>query len=486
MRKISGNTLLDTAIAWYRKNGNVPIPEYSKVGDSDVFGSLYYQEEKYTIETWSIDGEDNSISEASGSVIPLLAAISLGFDSHALSQIIDNHSIDLSEVTGLNFGESTSTGIPRADGDVKTLTPVRIHIEAMKAFSTKLEHFSSLDLSMRDKPLARQSLGAMHTNEEALWPTNLIKDHVAKIMTPNANPVWSLHKRFGFTVSAPQSKDELPNGNPIDLLRRNGMLSEPVLRKQTGFFDHWEDLVFTAGNDHPLQVDILRSLGKVQHRPTLDLIIRGIRSINCDSTEDFLDAPTVHFAMVDAFGGNEAFEEVLKSRILLLNLIHEEDFAERKHLDSMAKDKEMFSPLLNDQHLILSDLAKELLARPPHQLGHSDYSAIKKLDIMALPKQEITFSPEKLLNHVLDSLNTFVSPNRLDCQHKKDIDEMAIACIQPLARLLVKHHDFDYDQLNQRPEKTKLELIRGGFDVKKFTGLSNRSKGIVLEDQLGL
>lgn len=486
MKKISGNALLATAIAWYRNNGNVPIPEYSKVGDSDVFGSLYYQDEKYTIETWSIDGEDNSISEVSGAVIPLLAAISLGFDSKALAQIIDNHSINLREVTGLSFGQSTSTGISRADGSDTTLTPVRIHIDAMKAFSTKLEYFSSLDLSMRDKPLARQSLGAMHTNEDGLWPANLIKDHAAKIMTPNADPVWSLHTPFSFTVSAPQSKDELPNGNPIDLLRRNGMLSEPVLRKQTGLFDHWEDLVFTAGNDHPLQVEILRSLGRVQHRPTLDLVIRGIRSINCDSTEDYLDAPTVHFAMKDAFGGNEAFEEVLKSRILLLNLIHEDDFAERKHLDAMAKDKEMFSPLLQGQHLLLSGLAEELLARPPHLLGHNDYSAIRKLNIMTLPKQEITFSPEKLLNHVLDSLNTFVSPNRLDCQHKKDVDEMAIACIQPLARLLVNHHEFDYSQLDQRPEKTKLELIRGGLDVKKFTGLSNRSKGIVLEDQLGL
>lgn len=38
----------------------------------------------------------------------------------------------------------------------------------------------------------------------------------------------------------------------------------------------------------------------------------------------------------------------------------------------------------------------------------------------------------------------------------------------------------DYTQPDQRSENAKIHLIRDGFDIKKFTGLSNRSKGMIL------
>lgn len=482
----TGNELLNAAIRWYRDNGAVQIPEYSKVGGTDVFGACYYQEELYEITSQDAEGQANSINEVRGSTIPLLAAISLGFDSTTLSKIIDDHSIPLHEITGMSFDDSMTTGIPGSDGSKSTISPCRITIDAMRAFASNMDNWDTLSRSIRDKPFSRESLGIMHTGESALWPVSLINDHAQKIMTPSESPVWSTHIPFSYVASAPQARDEMPCGNPIELLRRSGMLSEPVLRKQTGLFDHWEDLVFTAGNEHFMQLEILGSISKVQHKPTLDLITRGFRSISVDSTEDVLDSPLVYDTMKNALGKNPDFKIVLDSLILRLNLITIDRFSDTQYLEDMAEDEELFTPLLVERHTLLSRVAEEFLARPVQQLGHSEYAAFRKLAGMNLPPQEITFSPEKLLNHLLDSLNTFVSPNKIDCAHKKDLDILAGESVRAMAGLLTRHHEFDHSQFDHRTENTKIHLVSGGFDIKKFTGISRKARGHLLEEQLGL
>lgn len=482
----TGNDLLNAAIDWYRDNGAVQIPEYSKVGGSDVFGTNYYQETLYSINSWDRDGLANSINEVRGSTIPLLAAISLGFDDISLSQIFSDHSIRIDEITGMSFDDSMTTGIPKSDGSDGTISPCKITIDAMRAFSSSMENWDTLSRSIREEPSSRECLGIMHTKETMLWPVSLINDHAEKVMTPSKNRVWSTFQKFSYAVSAPQARDELPSCSPIELIRRLGMFSEPVLRKQTGLFDHWEDLLFIAGNEDGMQKEILHSLAKVQHKPTLDLIIRGLRSFSVDSIEDAVEGPVVYKTLMEAFGKTDAFSEVFDSHVLKLNLIPLLWFGNNRELEDMTGNPDVFSPILDNKHLLVSRVAEELLSRPPHQLGHSEYAVFRKLIRMNLPLQEITFSPEKLLNHVLDSMNTYVSPNKLDCEHKRDIDLLAGESVSAMASLLIKHHDFDYTQLDERSENAKIHLIRGGFDIKKFKGLSNKAKGLILEEQIGL
>lgn len=478
--------VLDAAIAWYRDNGAVQIPEFSRVGESEVFGTCFYSDIKFAITSSTSGAQPNSIKEIPGFVMPLLAGISLGFDSHTLAKIIKDHSIPLSEITGMCFDDSLSTCLQRSDGTDGTLTPARITIEAMKAFAISMENWGTLSASIRERPFANESLGAVHTGESMLWPVSLINDHAKSIMTPSDSPVWSEHIPFSYVVSAPQSRDELPDGNPIELLRRTGMLSEPVLRKQTGLFDHWEDLAFTAGNEHDMQLEIVKSLGRVQHKPTIELITRGLRSFSVDSTEDIIDVALVFRTLKDALGENPDFSVVFNSLILKLNLIAIDRFGNGGDVEDMRGDQDLFTPLTDQQHTLLSRVAAEFLARPANQLGHSEYAAFRKLNLMKLPDQEISFSAEKLLNHLLDSLNTFVSPNKISCKHKKDLDTLAGESVTAMATLLGRHCDLDHSQFDHRSENAKIHLIRGGFDIKKFTGLSNRSKGLILEEQLGL
>lgn len=481
----TGQDLLDIATLWYLQNGAVQIPEFSKVAGSNIYGGYYYSNDKHTILSKNADGISNAIREIPGLVIPLLAAVGLGFDSVSIAKIIKDHQIPLLEITGMAFDDPESTGIQRSGTD-EFITPVRLTIEAMRAFSTEMENWDVLSRSIRDNPHYRESVGIMHTNESMLWPINLISEHALKVMTPVEGKVYGVFNGFTNTASAPQTRDELPSGNPIEFLRRSGMLSEPVLRKQTGLFSMWEDLLFTANNDHRMQQEILHSLRMLQHKPTQDLVVRGLLSFSVDASDDVISGPEVYKSLRGVLGQSEEYAAVFESLILKLNLIPITEYGDVKELEYMASTPDLFDPLLDDKHTLVSRVANELLARPSQHLGHSEYAALRKLSCMSLPAQEITFSPEKLVNHILDSMNTFVSPNNLECWDKRDIDALAGESVTAMAKLLVKHHDFDYQQLDHRSEKSKLHLIKGGLDIRKFSGLGNRVKGLILDDQMGL
>lgn len=482
--KITGTNLLNAATAWYRDNGAIKIPEYSKVGASSIHGSLFYDPEVYDITSQDEDGETNSIQGIPGYVIPLLAAISVGFDTQALLKITNEHGIFLEDITGMCFDHSQSTGISCHQDWSANLTPVRITIEATKAFSEDDEMYTLLRRSFPDKPSSRESLGVMHTKHSEIWPATLIEEHAKEIMTPTKGSVSSIWTPFAFTVSAPQTDDELPNNNPIELLRRSGMLSEPIIRKQTGLFDHWEDLAYTAGNDHDMQIKIMTALTKVQHKPTLDLISRGLRSISVDASQDDIDGATIYNRMHEILGKHPVLGKAIENPILQLNMVRIDDY--NRYLDIMCEDQGCFDRILTNEQTLVSRVAEDILARPAEHLGYSDYCALQKLSKMSLAPQIIKFSPEKLINHVLNSLETFVTPNVVKSPHKVHLDIQVLKSVEALASVLTRYSKIDASPFQGRSEAIKVDLVRGGFDIKDFPGISRRSRGLILENDLGM
>jgi hypothetical protein len=468
---------------WYRVNGALPIPRTGNVGKSAIEGQEFYSDRLVTIDSRNKIGQSSTIHEVPASVIPLLAAIALEYDSAALEQIIIDHAISLNEITGMNFDDSSFSGISMNRDWNTPLTPVRITIETIKAFSASDELRRDLYRSVSEKPFARESLGVMHTREKALWPASLINQHAKAIMEPSGEVVPNEFTSYSFTVSAPQTIDELPGNNPIELLRRNGMLTEAVLRKQTGLFDMWEDLLHTADDDHPVQMEILTAFTKVADKETSVLIERGLRSFSVDSSSDDIDGPKTFRQLKAVFDQNRAFSSLLKSPVFRLGLAGIYYLEEENYLKSYP---DVFDIVINDQELLLSRVAEDLLSRPASHLGHNDYAAFRKLNLLNLPKQVITFSVEALMIHVLDSLESYLTPNEVVCEDKRFADELACDGIEAMTRTLMPYHQFDPAQFIERRDQIKLSLVRGGFDIKKMKGLSLVSKGKILEEGLGL
>lgn len=485
MREPTGNQLLRVAIDWYTNHGMARIHARSKVGCADIYGIVYYQDGTHFIESNTDGGDSTSINNIQGRAIPLLAAISLGFETQSLLAIINDHSITLGDITGIGFSDVYRTGIIYHNNAEKTLTPAKIIIESFKAFCLEQKNTDELLAHVKGYPHVLDALGAINTEAETLWPVSIINDHAEKMMYPKENQHNDEVFWFSDITLIPQSLDELPGRSPTEFTKRTGMLSEPVIRKLTRGFNLWEHLVCAAGNGEYIPVEILKSLSTVSHEPTLELIARAILSISHDTTEE-LNSEQVHRTLTWFAGENELLRQAVDSNIFKLNLLPYVNYTSGNAFDYMEAETTIFGSVLNDNHLLISRVAAELFARPAKYLGSSDYYAIKKLQTLHLPRQQIDFSPEKLLNHLLDSMNTYVSPAGHSCGIKQYLDQVAIDSISELTSLLMNYHDFDYSQFDHRSDKAKIELVRGGFEIKKFTSLSRQAKGNILEEQLGL
>lgn len=485
MREATGNQLLKIAVDWYTNHGLAKMHARSKVGGTETYGVVFYQDGTHFIESNTDDGDSASINNIQGRAIPLLAAISLGFDTQSLLTIINDYSISLGDITGIEFSDIYRTDVTYSNATEKTLTPAKIAIESFKAFCLEQKNTDELLAHVKGHPHILDVLGSINTEAEALWPVSIINEHAEKIMSPRENQHNNVVFWFSDITWLPQSLDELPDRSPIEFTRRIGMLSEPVIRKLTKGFNLWENLVCTAGDDEHIPSEILKSLSVVSHKPTMELIARAIQSISHDTTEE-LNSAQVHHTLTRLAGENALLRQVVDSNILKLNLLPYVNYTSGDAFGYMEQDTTVFGSVLNDNHLLVSRVAAELFARPAKHLGSSDYYAIKKLQALHLPGQQIDFSPEKLLNHLLDSMNTYISPTGHNCGIKNYLDQVAIDSISELTRLLMRHHDFDYSQFDHRSDRAKIELVRGGFEIKKFTSLSKKAKGNILEEQLGL
>lgn len=478
--EVTGNELLNAATEWYRNNGALSIPQEGLLDGSAIDAQTFRTLDDYTL----MSGNSDIIFGVPGYVYPVLAAISLGFDTPTLAKIIIDQVMNFTDILNMQFQDDWKTPISLHSQGGIPLSPLKIHIEVFKSYSSHPDLRRSLYKNASASPRSKESIALMHTSEQSLWPSTQIEAHAKEIMTPSEGVVESQFVEFGFTPSKATLVQDLPNSSPLDLFRRAGMLSEPVLRKQTGQFEQWENLILSACQGAQQQIEMLKACTRVSHKPTVDLIVRGLLSMTADATEDELEGEKIYPFLQSIFEGNIAFKPVLDSLVLRMNLLPLHRYPDE--LDELHAYPSIYGDLTNNPQTLLSRVARELLSRPADHLGHQDYSIFKKLKLMGLPPQVIDFSPEHLVNHVLNSMGTFVTKNEVTCEHKLSIDEHARASILDMGSLLLRHHEFDYSQFADRDESDKVLLIKGGFDIKKFKGLSYKARGQVLEDGMGL
>jgi hypothetical protein len=480
-REVSGIELLAAAIGWYESNGAVPMPNKGILDGTRVNLSMFHMDDVYDLEDLSSD-DNHGIASVPGNLIPFLAGISLGFDSITLATIIKEHSIDLEQINDPHFQDAGETIIQLYEQERITASPTQINIEFFKAFAADPELCEILHDKVSNDPGSMECIGLMHTDESDLWPVARIEEHARLIMTPTKRVVKSVFVSFDFVSSRPERIAELPNQSPIDFLKRSGMLSEAVLRKQTGFFSFWEDLLYVATNDQPFQADVLKAFTQVTDKETVDLLIRGLLSTTSETFESTIDAELVHSLLSEIFANAPAFSPVLNSVIFKLNLLPLQD-----ELDETEtfEEGDFYDELVNNQQTLVSRVAKELLARPAEHLGYGDYAVLTKLTNMNLPAQVIDFEPERLVNHILDSIKSFKTPNEVTCEAKQGVDGSAMHSLAVMAKLLTRDHEFDFSQFNHHDDDSKVALIKAGFNID-LKSLGRKGRGQVLEDGMGL
>jgi hypothetical protein len=479
--EIAGNELLAAAIGWYSSNGALQLPAKGRMPNSRMMGQMFYDDAEYDLKPGPESESNDGINIIKGRLFPALAAISLGFDSSSLAKIISDHKINLDDLFDLYFSSESSTPVMLSTQN-EFASPAYLFIEVIKAFASDFRLRQDLRRSVSERPSSREALALMHTNESTLWPSTRIEAHAEAVMHPKKNLDHGEFVPFEFIASRPEKRGELPNGSAIDLIRRSGMLTEPLLRKQTGLFFSWEDLLFAATKDQPVQIEMLKSLVNVTDKQTVDLIVRGLLSASADSFEDGLEGEKVYSLLQSVLEGHAAFAPVLQSLAFKFNLIPLYMFP--NELEILDENPEIFSDLINDQETLLSRVANELLARPAEHLGYGDYNVFRKLDLMNLPAQVINFDPEQLVGHILDSMNSYRTIETT-CPTKLELDQWTLGSLEAMAKYLLRHHTFDACKFNGRDDASKVALIKAGFDIN-LKNISRKARGHLLEDQIGL
>jgi hypothetical protein len=179
------------------------------------------------------------------------------------------------------------------------------------------------------------------------------------------------------------------------------------------------------------------------------------------------------------------FAPVHESAILLLNIVPEDDaesmLASVHHLPSYQK-------LFINPELILAKIAKEIMEIPAGDLGFSQLSAFRKMSCFQFPVQQIQgFTPEVLVNHVLDGLASYCTPNHVAGQsNKPGLDRDAQNGLKSLVQMLTLSHTFDCNQFADRSLGEKRLLIDGGINIKDMKGLSLPELGQLFSQDLNL
>lgn len=472
--------LLDAAISWYSENDAAPIPKDGHLAGEGTSNAIFYSGQALYL--YPKDG--HRLDNIPGRLIPVLAAISVGFDSSTIARIIDKHQVKLWDVTGLAFSNATFAPIPLLKEKLSKASGSRIHIEMVKAHDADENLRVDLLDNASTYPSPQQGLAYTHAELSSLWPSAAIQLHAKRVMTPTPDKVRERFTAFTDLTAAANVMSDFPHDDPLVLARRAGMLNGIVQRKVTGKFSLWETTLKLATLGYEAQTKLLEAVRDNGHRKTVALALRGVLSSASDATTaDYQGDDVLKFAL-DFFKDASDFHEVRLSTIFKLNTISLCDYP--NELLAMERRPELYDNLLSRQNTLLSMVALEILSRPANELGYSEYLALLKLARMKLPPQEIKFSPERLINHVLNSSSTFLTPNVVMCRAKLAMDETVRDSILAMADLVSRHHNLDYGKLQQHTEATKILLIKGGLDVRQFGGLSRASRGLVLEHELGL
>lgn len=475
----SATTLLKSATKWLMENEGKPLPREGHL--SPESNASFYSSQAYYLSP----ANGNRLENIPGRLIPVLAGISLGLDSPSIARIINDHGVKPWHITGLSLSNDAFAPIPLPKEGLHQASGPRLFIEYAKACDTDDDLRVELLDNTNSFPSAEMALANTHVETPAFWPSEMIKNHAQIIMTPTAGQIKNRVCTFETLISAPTVKTDMPHGDPLMLMRRTGMFDDVVLRKLTGRFSFWEHMANLAVRGQDLHIKMIEALRKIEDPKELAIAIRGLISCSVDSAaSDFFEGYEVLKLTQDVLKGNEHFKPFLESTIYKLNSVSLRRYSDG--FEAMELRPELYQDVLNHKETLLSRVANELLSRPAHQLGYSDYLAISKIARLRLPKQEIAFAPELLINHVLDSVSTYLTPNDVLCLGKQKVDEAARDSLCALAGLVSKCNDLDYSALQARSEDEKLMLIMGGLDVRKFDGLSRFSKAAILEQQLGL
>lgn len=466
--------LINAIEEWYLQNGTDElIPDNQKSHHGIRFIEAF---NKYN--PTSVNYSGGTFDEIGTNLFPLMVAIRLGFSISKVKDIIAHHSIDISEIEKIDFPDESNVGdaiIVRKNGTPCTRTDfVSIVFQAMDLIPSK-----GYELARCADSKSIIQIGLMHTNNSDAWPATHIKS--SAVLAQQEDLVVSIaNNNFDHIVTNLDGLASLPNSSPMDFLKRSGMLLPEAAKRATAHYTFWEEMAESSMKGNECCTQILEYCANHTNLGVQASVKQALASLG---GYEFMEEPGAMHNHLKSIFDNDAYRDSLRKVIPRINLV---PYEPSEFLAYFPDDPEYCDFLRNKEDL-LSVVAKEVLEMDVDQLGYNQLYVFSKLKHLELPAQRVDgFSPEDLINHVLDGINRYVAKAELIPCHKKNMDREVAGSLAELITLIQLNHKVDYSKFEWRTSSEKCQLVESGFSVKKMTGLTYQDKAHIFRNELNI
>lgn len=470
-----GRELLEQARAWIAAHGaDVMMPRGDEITQAQGDRRFYQVRPVFTILP-SINEGDGAIN-APARLIPFLAGLEHDLSEKALADILKHHGVELSDIRFMRFGGTLTTFLKNQLTGL-TINATEIHVRFFKAMQTFTPISDLLHEARNGNPLVH--LAMLHLNSPSVWADTIIKERQAGVYqnTAYAQPLNPIN--FGLVIERVMGLEDLPKRSFSEFIDRLGMLNESMISKRLDLSSPWEILMARLERGSDFASDMFEHVCSVIDPKIQALMLKAILSLDSSTTRLY---PAKVMKQLSLLPGACYLRGALSSTVLKINLLDANFWEVEEH----QLKNTSYSELLSRPELILSKVAKEVLAIKPGHMGLSHFTAFARLSFMNLPPQVIDFRPESLLNHLFDAYDIFKKPEKCTGLEIEEIDSLAMLGIKEAVNQIVRNHTLDVDAFNHRSSEDKLMMIKTGVNPKGFTGLNTKQKGEFLESVLGL
>jgi hypothetical protein len=487
--------LFHLAVDWYSVNPGKQIPLDLWDANADEYGNM--------ADEWVITVGNRIIKNIQTTVIPVLAAINLGYSSEQVLAVIKHHGMDSIDFLGcsyLRLLQQKERTLPGSDKPY-VLDPWSINREIVNAMSLDAELSSDL---------AGQFIGYENTygtnfefeiagllsSNESLWPiTNLesfLKERKAGILdqetpVPRRTPIYAF-------INSGIDFDQISLDQILLILKRSGSLHPEAISENGfgsgSFSNFFKELFLELDNK---AVDGLSRLMEALNSVNNPDVLKEIQDSILRTLPDFEDATVSDglsiMRMMNLHLNEELYTEVFESMVIKTNIMPTAD------IPKVLNDPYFGTiiPALNEfrefEDTIFRRLYNEVNYLDPSDFRRPHFTALGSVAKDWKVQQNLTgIDLQGFLIKVLSALDSYKAATHYDDEGQVT-DSFAHHASQQVCQLssfVASNINADYQRFADLPSHQKALLAANGFDIRKLPGINRKDKGQVLSEEMGL
>jgi hypothetical protein len=425
-------------------------------------------------------------------MIPALAAITLGFCPKELSNVLRHHGVRRTAIDSINIGESYSLSDSYdclEDAERISLNDWLVTEQVVNAMCLDPQSRASFisDLATGDVSV-NQTIACVLADLPEVWPSTALAQRLRHLR--NGDESLGIYKGLLVHESTLEGSDadfrESSNQQRLSILERSGefvlgMTSEYGFANDF-FYYFFEKL---ASRKYSETKTIGLALNTVECPIELEKLNTRLIEAISDYYNDGLVDQSYFLINVQKTLDPLKYRAVIDDIVLKINLLEMDEM----HLPRREEMGSAFDVFYDESERILAKLSEHLLATKVEDFRKPHFNALGQITSFK-PAQDVqSVDMTGLICKSLEALEVYDNTTHYDYSGtptnylKKDATVALRTFLKYAIELGI---DCDYQRFSGLSSKSARLLADAGFAVKKLPGMTNKDRGQVLSDQLGL